>query len=74
MHAYTARTYECLWLTPFAPLLQVAADEDSAPDVASLEPEEDMTLFDKKLADKNGEPDGLDSCPPELRPFLSWLV
>ena len=65
---------ECLWLTPSAPLLQVAADEESAPDIASLEPEEDMTLLDKKLVDKNGELGGLDQCPPQLHTSLSGLV
>ena len=66
---------ECLRLTPSAPLLQVAADEESAPDIASLEPEEDMTLLDKTLVDKSGELGGRDSfCPPALRPSLSGLV
>lgn len=64
----------CLWLMPSGPLLQVAVDEESAPDIASLEPEEDMTLLDKKLVDKSGALGGLSSCPPELHPYLSGLV
>lgn len=51
----------CLWLMPSGPLLQVAAGEESAPDIASLEPEEDMTLLDKKLVDKSGALGGLGS-------------
>eukprot|EP00891_Asterochloris_glomerata_P006939 jgi/Astpho2/6939/Aster-x1409 len=45
-------------LAPVVALAQsihVAAGEESAPDIASLEPEEDMTLLDKKLVDKSGK-------------------